>query len=288
MKKLMSALLMTALLCTAAACAESVSELPAPLSAPPNVAGETINNLMKNAAPETSALIFSYFDGETGFRGTIYEESDVRAIVDELNAVQATEILNWSAADAAFPIYGLWIGGKDGRSINAAWSNGYWITQEGKAYKFDYDFESLRQKDWQDKGDAGSFAGFPNARFFAQDENGWNTAFMTPAAEPGAPEGITMTLKSQKKEKVTVNFKNNSDKEWMFGEHFRLQAEISGTWYEISPAPGNDVLFHDIGLIIPAGETVKKTYKFGDLYGDLPVGKYRVVTYGLTAEFTVE
>lgn len=54
---------------------------------------------------------------------------------------------SWLAQDAILPIYGIDIGSTDGFRIVAAWTGGFWIAQDGKTYKFDFDFEALA---WQE------------------------------------------------------------------------------------------------------------------------------------------
>ena len=246
--------------------------------------GKTLSNgLMEGASPNTSALALYYYDGEKVSCSYIYDSNITKNILNELDAVKATEVENWSLEDITQPIYGLWIAAADGSGIFAAWSNGYWISQDGTVYRFDFNFADLEKKyTWSDKQDFFSFADFPCARFLTQDESGWNAKLLTPAAELEPPDGVTMTVESWDKDTVKVNIENHRGTDWMYGEHYSLQLLLDGVWYEI-PAMPEHWGFNDIGLAVQAGESQNKIYHL-TMYGELPAGTYRIVVYGLSVE----
>ena len=244
------------------------------------------NGLMEGASPGTSALALYYYDGGEVSFSYIYDTPAIQSLLNELDALKATETADWSLEDISPPIYGLNIGAADGWGMFAAWSNGYWITQSGTAYKFDFDFAELYEKyPGTDKRDFTSFSIFPCAYFLTQDESGWNSTLLTPAAEPKPPVGVTMTLESWRKDTVTVNITNNGAEDWMYGEYFALEVLLNGAWYEIPATPGNWA-FNSLGLIVQSGETQSKTYSLA-MYGELPYGTYRLVAYELSAETTL-
>jgi len=250
--------------------------------------GEKISNgLMANASPDTSALELYCYDGENIYSSYSYDRDMTQSILDELDSVKAKEAENWSLDDIALPIYGFWIGSTDGSPIFAAWSNGYWITKDGKAYSFDYDFEKLEKEyPWTDKREASSFAIFPCAYYLSKDENGWRDTLLSPADELKAPQGITMTLEAWKRDAVAVNIANNRTTQWMYGEFFDLQVLLDGIWYEIPTVPENWA-FLAIGINIKGGEEQRKMYNIS-MYGQLPAGTYRLAAYGLSVEHTIE
>ena len=246
--------------------------------------GKTLSNgLMEGASPNTSVLALYYYNGENVSCSYIYDSNTTKNILNELDAVKATEVKNWSLKDITQPIYGLWITATDGSGIFVAWSNGYWIDQVGTVYSFDFSFADLEKKyPWSDKREFLSFVDFPCARFLTQDERGWNGMLLTPAAELEPPDGVTMTLESWDKDTVKVNIANHRGTDWMYGEHYSLQLLLDGVWYEIPTTPGNWV-FNDIGLVVQADERQSKIYHL-TIYGELPAGTYRIVAYGLSVE----
>ena len=130
-------------------------------------------------------------------------------------------------------------------------------------------------------GSLNSFSVFPNARILTQGENGWNSTLLTLAKELETPNNITMTLNSWENDSVSVTITNTGDEEWGYGEHFHLEVLLDDVWYSI-PAT-SDMCFTDIGLIVQPGEEQEKTYNLS-MYGELPVGTYRLVAYGLSVE----
>ena len=241
------------------------------------------NGLMEGASPGTSALALYYYDDGMVNCSYIYDSKTTQKILGELNAVKASEAKGWSLDDITLPIYGFWISATDGSGIFAAWSNNHWVSRDGTAYSFNFDFKKLEEDyPWADTSEFASFSLFPCARFLTQDENGWNSTLLTPAGELDAPDGVTMALNSWDNDTVSVNIANNSGMEWMYGEYYSLQVLLDGSWYEIPPIPGHWG-FNDIGLIVQDGEVQEKTYYLA-MYGKLPEGTYRLVAYGLSVE----
>ena len=276
--------------------------------------GNVSNGLLDEASPETSALQFFYFDGETVTSSFLFEQELVEEVLAKLDAVPVTLAPNWSLEDITLPLYGFWIGGVSGWGVYATWSNGYWITNEGNAYTFDFDFDTLQNYPWEGTRTFYSFAVFPNARILTQDDGMWSSLLLTPVGAkdesmgngsedaltppPGGDEndppteiepmvfwdvtGITMTLVDWNSEQVTVTIANENDEEWMYGEHFSLHVLLDGRWYDVPPLP--DWAVADIGLIVPAGGEVEHIYHLA-MFGDLPAGTYRIAAYGLYVEF---
>ena len=243
-------------------------------------------DLLSNASPETSALAFYVYDGETVEQRYLFEEAETKRLLSVLSAVTLTDASDWTPADLTAPIYGIEIGGKDGWTVQGAWSNGYWIAQDGTAYGFDFDLSLLTEGySWSDVTEWNTTTILPCARFLAQAVDGWHTEWMTPSATLVAPEGITAELIKNDADSVTIALTNNSGSEWMYGEGFSLQVLLDGIWYNVPELPGNWG-FNAIGYSLSDGDTTEKTYGL-DFYGDLPAGTYRLETEGLTAEFQI-
>lgn len=257
--------------------------------APPEVSAPLVltgADLLANASPETSALAFYTYDGETVEQRYLFEEAETERLLGALSAVTLTEAADWSPADLAAPIYGIEIGGQDGWTVQGAWSNGTWIAQDGTAYRFDYDFSTLTEKySWSEATEWQTTTILPCARFLAQAVDGWHTEWMTPSATLVAPAGITARLIQNDAESVTIALTNNSGSDWTYGEDFSLQVLLDGVWYNVPEMPGNWA-FNTLGYSLPAGETTERTYRL-DLYGSLPAGTYRLETEGLTVEFRI-
>jgi len=246
------------------------------------------NELMGNASAEYSAFMFSVFDGEIVQSKIIFQSVSFRqSIIDELASVPVVRVTDWTLQDITLPIYGISMGTTCGYGIQAAWSNGFWITQTGDAYRFDFDFEEFTQRHHWDSLDSHmNFAWFPNAINLTQDEDGWSNRLLTPAMELNPPEGIKMALVSNSNEDVTFTLTNNNDKYWFYGTPFRVDVLLDGIWYSI-PTTTENWGFADIGLILDAGRTETKTYSL-QMYGELPSGTYRLVKHDMYVIFEIE
>lgn len=246
----------------------------------------TADTLLEHASPETSAMTLFIYDGKVVRSATVYSCEKEQEILDDLNSVKAVKADDWTVEDASLPIYGLEIGREDGWSILAAWSDGYWIAQDGAAYRFDFDFERLANEgQWEDERELPSFTSFPCARLFTQEGDGWNPKYLVPADPLNPPAGITMTLDAFEGSDAVVNISNESGEDWDFGEFYEVQALVDGTWYEIPTMPGNWG-FNCMGYFLEAGSSQSMIHHLG-MYGELPPGVYRIVLEGLSTEFTV-
>ena len=261
------------------------------------------NELMGNASADSS-FMFCVFNGETVLsrrvsqsaahtQGIIDEllsipgASHMQGIIDELLSVPAARVTGWTLDDITLPIYGIEMGTTCGHSIRAAWSNGFWITQTGDVYRFDFDFEAfIERQRWVYLGKDINFARFPNAFNLTRDAEGWRNTLLTPAAELNPPpEGIEMAFVSNTNENVKVTLTNNNDVYWLYGLIFRVDVLLNGVWYNIPTTPANWG-FSLIGLILEAGQTETRTYSL-DMYGDLPPGTYRLVVHDMYVVFEI-
>ena len=246
------------------------------------------NELMGNASAENSAFMFYTFDGETVLSKIVFQSVQHRqGIIDELLNAPAARVIGWTLDDITLPIYGIEMGTTCGRGIRAAWSNGFWITQTGDVYRFDFDFEAfIERQQWSSPRDNMNFTWFPNAVNLTRDEEGWRNTLLTPAKELNPPEGIEMVFVSNTNESVTFSLTNNNDVYWLYGVHFRVDVLLNGVWYNIPTTPANWG-FIDIGLGLNTSQTETKTYSL-DMYGELPSGTYRLVTYDMYVVFKID
>ena len=245
------------------------------------------NGLMHGARPNNSALFLYAYDSGEARRSVIYDSNTINSVLDELDAVKTKEAKDWTLEDVTLPIYGLAIGAEDSRHIFAAWTNGFWITQDGTVYSFNFDFSRFAQDDaWVYEGMLPLFSIMPCARFLSQDDSGWKSDLLTPAAKLNPPDGVTMAFDTLENDTVTVSIINNSGADWSYGEMFSLQVLLDDVWYDVPAMPG-EWNFRLLAHYIPDGEARGKIYNIG-MYGNLPTGTYRLVADQLSAEFIVE
>ena len=246
------------------------------------------NELMGNASAENSAFMFSVFDGETVLSRVIFQSvSHRQSIIDELQNAPAARAAGWTLDDITLPVYGIEMGTSCGRGVRAAWSNGFWITQTGDVYRFDFDFEEfIERQQWESPRTSDNIALLPNAIFLTRDSEGWRSTLLTPATELNPPEGIEMTFVSNTDENVTFTLMNNNDDYWFYGVHFRVELLLDDIWYNI-PKTSENWGFIDIGLTLEAGQSETKTYGL-HMYGELPPGTYRLVVYDMYVVFVID
>lgn len=139
---------------------------------------------------------------------------------------------------------------------------------------------------WEDERTWASTSVLPCARHLVQRGDMWYPAFMTPAEEPEAPEGVSMALTGREEDTLTVTYTNGGAERWEYGLDYDIQVLLNGAWYEVPCVPGNWII-HDILCRVDVGESREETYWL-EPYGDLPAGQYRLAAEGMAVEFTVD
>ena len=111
----------------------------------------------------------------------------------------------------------------------------------------------------------------------------WDIKNMDVAEELQPQENIVMELIEQTNESLTVEFKNNDNDPWIYGEVFSIQVLVDNEWYIVP----SEMVFNSIGYNLYPNEYVTKTYDISS-YGTLPSGTYRLVVSNLAVEFIIE
>lgn len=246
--------------------------------------GNPGGNILAGASPDTSALQIYYYDGETVAVRTLYDSDKEKKLLKRINAFVLSETDQNAVADMKAPFYGLWIGGEDGRDISITWSEGIWLRNGGTTFYGNADFPGWWEElAGEDEDDALSVLAFPNAGILST----YHLCFMV--EEDGLAEGkdsVTMTIEEVPADgKTKVVITNNSGEDFEYGEYFSLQNQIDGHWYTM-PVKAENIAFHDICHILPAGESAEEIYDIS-IYGPLEPGAYRLVVEEISAEFAV-
>ena len=98
----------------------------------------------KKLFPISSVTTLYCYDGETISCWDLWEDEKQEALIEEIAAVPARQVEDWSTKQLTYPIYGFQNGiTLSEGNLRAAWSNGYLILEDGSAYQFDYDFSSV-------------------------------------------------------------------------------------------------------------------------------------------------
>lgn len=236
----------------------------------------------------------SYYEEYADGSGSVITEyidksTEISKILAIISAEPAEKVDNWSGSMVKTPIFGISATDKSGWAFEGAWSNGYWINQNGEAYRLDLDIVELKREIVRNEAAKSttkdsSIAWLCCGKYLCLDENGWIAARLRPAEYPAeVPENVSAKITRWTANSVTVRYSNSGSRDWQYGEHFALSVQLDGEWYDVPERPGNWG-FTDIGINLPAGETREKTYGFY-MYGDLPDGRYRVTANGFALEF---
>ena len=252
-----------------------------------------LNELLGNASVVRSSFTLYTFVGETlQSKIVIGGVSHRQGMVDELSMVPVERITDWTLCDITLPIFGIELITICGHPMRAAWSNGFWITQLGFVYRFDFDFAAfVGRQQWGTTHSGINFTEFPNARHLVLETDGWRpigwrNTFLTPAAELNPPDGIEMAFVSNTIASVTYTLTNSNDVYWFYGAFLRVDALLDGIWFKIPKSPTVNWAYVLTGVTLEAGQTVTHTARLG-LYGLLPPGTYRLVVHDMYVVFDI-
>ncbi len=248
-------------------------------------------------AEETKSIEIASYDGTRQLTAPMLhrEVANETKLLDEImNSFRDTpseKVKNFSHNKIKLPIYGLKFTAKDKPSFFALFSNGYLLTQNGDAYKFEYDFASLMEKNFQkelEESELDNF--FPGLRLAAEENGKWVGDFMPAAvtiykhSNSLAQAGASLEIKGFDGKAVHGIIHNNKHVLLEYGEPFDFHALVDGEWKDVPS-------LHEFYFIMPLYSTVKEYFEFNfyiGQYAPLPTGKYRIIFHGLTAEFDVE
>ncbi len=247
--------------------------------------GSEPNTLFDTASPESSVMNVYVSDEETTTSYWLLDDPLEHEILGKMKETAANPA-DVTTEDVTFPVYGFEIGTTDGLGLNMAWSNGYLYNRDGAVYEFDFDFGKLLKDYGFEERDVWQDRHIVCERYLVLDENGWNADLMKSVDEdPSAPEGITLEA-TRENEKIHAVFRNGGTEDWYFGTYYSLHVQLGDGWYHVPVSPEENWAFYDIGYEIQPGGEWEETYNLM-MYGDLPVGHYRLFAYGLTWEFDV-
>ena len=244
-------------------------------------------DLMPHASPETSALALYVYDGEVVRRGFLFEQSEAARVIRDFRQARAVPA-DVDVTALKPPFYGLEMGtgGAVVGSVHGLWADGYFLTDDGNAYKLNYDFEALLEKEnWESWDTFSDLQVMPCASFAAKTESGWNKSFLSEAEPMAAPEGISMELVNHTDDTIVARFVNNSGREWMYGLSYRVQVCLDGTWYNV-PAE-QEYAIVSLAVVLPDGKSQEEAYNLS-FYGSLPAGTYRLAAENMAAVFEVK
>ncbi len=74
---------------------------------------------------------------------------------------------------------------------------------------------------------------------------------------------------------VTLLLKNNSDKDYSYGNPFGIEKSQDGKWYKLETI--NDIAFTLPAYGLKSGESKELSLYWKDMYGELKSGTYRIV-----------
>lgn len=253
------------------------------------------NALFETAAVDNGVMILYVNDGSGTRELWLSNNGAEHEIIDKLSSVNAKPV-EWTPYELEYPIYTIETGSTGMGLFHAVWCGGTLLTSDGSAYRFDYDFEKLiKSYYWEDK-ETFDYSFSPCQRLLCERDGVWYTENMLKSeqvaylrtSEPQKGVSLEISELTEKDGKSTISavIRNDSGEEYCFGKYYSLEVLLDGEWYYVPSLPDRPLFVEEIGLLLDDSSSRDMTYSLW-YWGDLPAGTYRLVVYGMTAEFTI-
>ncbi len=242
------------------------------------------NNLLGDVIPEKEkTVVFTEYQKEDSVSYGMTDEAEVARLLEHIGQLSAKPAEDWSNELVNLPIYGVAVVQEaDDEALEpyityGYWSNGYWITPDGLAYKVKLPVEKMK-KDyaWESENAFSSVTDIRKAGPLVSDAEGWNKELLT-VAQPAETVPGVVTSAAKYGNTLTVTVENQSEQAYT-GEKYEYVIEVylDGGWYEIPLAVWVRYERGEVPVIPPG---VKTTMRYSlRIYDSLPDGKYRLVT----------
>lgn len=253
------------------------------------------NALFETADVDNGVMILYVNDGSGTRELWLSNNGAEHEIIDKLSSVNAKPV-EWTPDELEYPIYTIETGSTGMGLFHAVWFGGTLLTSDGSAYRFDYDFEKLIDSyNWEEK-ETYDYSFNPCQRLLCERDGVWYTENMLKSeqvaylrtSEPQKGVSLEISELTEKDGKSTISavIRNDSGEMFHFGKYYYIEVLLDGEWYYAPYLPNRPFAVDDIGLLLNDSSSRDMTYSLW-YWGNLPAGTYRLVVYGMTAEFTI-
>ena len=209
------------------------------------------------------------------------------------------------------PYYSISMTDIGGTAHYFCWADGYLVTDNGIAYRFNYDFgQLLKEYSYEETLKINvqekpawleiPFYSMITAETMIYYDNAistgkcWHRELMRKQPDNVPAEGLTLHLTSDPEKSGIIRgvIENRSEESWEYWRDtlvFELGTEIDGEWYYVPMKPDISRPIDSEKAYLPPEKSLVRTYEVETVYGRLPNGHYRIREgNGPQAEFTVD
>ena len=86
---------------------------------------------------------------------------------------------------------------------------------------------------------------------------------------------VKLSMNKYKSWEGEVSLRNNAEESYTYGEWFEIQYKYGEEWHRVPYI--SEFGYHDIAYALPAGKSEAIHINWSKIYGELPVGTYRIV-----------
>jgi len=219
------------------------------------------------------------------------EESQeaAREIYNSLASGKGKYVKSWSTSFITYPIYSVCVAVRypdmTAKALNAIWSDGYLLLENGAVYSFNYDFAGLEKKA-DSVFDSRAFASVRGHAMFsllAAREGGLNSDYLAPSElDVSTDENLSMCVGAKnvygnyRYAKVTLMSKETAPIK--YGDTAYLEVRVGGTWYQapLDPFKAGGSRVNSLMYTLVSSDQVEITYDISR-YKEIHCSSARIV-----------
>lgn len=242
------------------------------------------NGLLSEVIPgKDKKLALVEYQKEDSVSYTMSDSEAVDKFLEQIDRLSVEPAKEWTNELVTLPIYGVVVMQEpEGDALGlhftyGYWSNGYWIAENGQAYKMKLPVEKLKEGyAWEEEKPFSSITNLGVAGSLVLDEKGWKKEFLT-EAQPAATIPGLVTSATKEGNTLTVSIDNQGESAYMGNKYdYVLEVCLDEVWYELPLAVWGRFEKGDVPWFEPG---VKSTLSYSlSIYDSLPDGTYRLIT----------
>lgn len=97
-----------------------------------------------------------------------------------------------------------------------------------------------------------------------------------PIYTPTEVENVSIDINDISTTGATITIKDTNKKPYVYGAWYKIEKEIDGKWYDVNPII-DDYSFTEKGYLVDKNNEVNFVIDWKDIYGELPLGSYRIL-----------
>lgn len=104
---------------------------------------------------------------------------------------------------------------------------------------------------------------------------------------PTEIENVNVYIADLSAKGATLIIRDTNDEPYTYGDWYKLEKYVDGKWVDVEPLV-DDYFFNEMGYVPNENDEVRFTMNWEKIYGELPLGSYRILKQANNEIFSIE